>query len=86
MWTIASTDEDSGIWHGNTPVEFNLPAPKKVNGIHYFTSLSNFPQIAIKYEAIFACDGIAINGTGHHILRAKKVRMNIKPTSSHVFN
>ncbi|XP_064394283.1 uncharacterized protein LOC135341612 [Halichondria panicea] len=57
MWTIASINEDPGIWRGNTLVEFHLPAPNK---------------IAIRYEVIFACEGIAINGTGQHILRVKK--------------
>lgn len=54
----------------------------------HINQLSNFPQIAIRYEAIFACEGIAINGTGQHILRVKKVRNEYqsRPTSSHVFN
>ncbi len=33
MWTIASINEDPGIWRGNTLVEFHLPAPNKVNEI-----------------------------------------------------
>ena len=30
-------------------------------------------QIGMKYEAILACEGLVINGTGHQILRVKKV-------------
>ena len=41
-----------------------------------------FPlQIGMKYEAILACEGLVINGTGHQLLRVKKVRPIILCTS-----
>lgn len=44
--------------------------------MHKILINKQFQQVAMRYEAILACEGIAINGTGHQIVRAKKVRLS----------
>ncbi len=74
MWTIDSLD-DPDMWQSNTLVKIHLPTPERVKVIPLceIFLIINFNQVAMRYEAILACEGLAINGTGHQIVRAKKV-------------